>query len=183
MIFQLFVPFLLNSVKEHGNIVYMYKTKPNNSRTKQATAIKFWLRLVRVFKSICWRFGVFSIVRSRFIKGHLHRFFGLCRRLNNSRTKKAMTLKFWLRLARVLKSVSWKFGAFSIVCSPFIKSFSRIFCCVETTLKHTFAWNNIYLIALDFFFFLEYFWRGTGVLGLMGYFPHLSWRNYFFIMT
>ena len=35
--FQLFLPFLLNSVKKH-KIYYrcIYKTKPNNSRMKQA---------------------------------------------------------------------------------------------------------------------------------------------------
>ena len=40
--FQLFVPFLLNSVKKH-KIWYrcIYKTKPNNSRMKQATVWNF----------------------------------------------------------------------------------------------------------------------------------------------
>ena len=93
----------------------------NNSRTKRAMAVKFWLRLLRMFKSISWKFGAFSNVCSHFIKGHPHRLFGFCRRLNNPRTKLAMALKFWLRLVRMFKSISLKFGAFSIVDSHFIK--------------------------------------------------------------
>ena len=74
-----------------------------------------------MFRNISWKFGAFSIVCSRFIKGHLHRLFVSCRRLKNSRTKQAMTLKFWLRLVQMFKRIPWKFGAFSIVCSHFIK--------------------------------------------------------------
>ena len=52
---QLFVLLLLISEKEHKNIVYIYKTKPNNS----STTLKFWLRLAEVYKSISWTFGDF----------------------------------------------------------------------------------------------------------------------------
>ena len=80
-----------------------------------------------MLKSISWKFGAFSIVRSRFTKGHFHMFFVLCKHLNNSRTEKAMTFKFWLRLVQRMKSVSQKFGVFSIVHSRFIKGHFHMF--------------------------------------------------------
>ena len=108
-------------IKGHLRSFFWLCSGLNNSRTKQATTLKFWLRLVWMFKSISWKFAGFSIVLSRFIKGHFHSFFGLCRHLNNSRTKQATALKFWLRLVQMFKSISWTFGAFSIVRSPFMK--------------------------------------------------------------
>ena len=99
----------------YGNEIF------NNSRMNQATALTFCLRLVRVFISISWKFGSFSIVRSRVIRGHHHRFFGLRRRLNNLRPNQATALAFFLRLVRVFINISWKFGSFSIVCSRFTR--------------------------------------------------------------
>ena len=99
----------------YGNEIF------NNSRTNQATALKFCLRLLRVLLNISWKFGSFSIVRSRFTRGHHHRFFGLRRRLNNSRTNQATALRFCLRLFRDLRNISWKFGTFSIFRSRFTR--------------------------------------------------------------
>ena len=99
----------------YGNEIF------NNSRTNQATVLKFWVRLLQLLLNISWKFGSFLIVRSRFTRGHHHRFFGFRRRLKNSRRNKAMALKFCLSLVRVLISISWKFGSFSIVRSRFIR--------------------------------------------------------------
>ena len=43
-------------------------TQLNNSRTKHATALKFCLRFLWVFITFSWKFGVFPIVCSLFIK-------------------------------------------------------------------------------------------------------------------
>ena len=99
-------------------------------------ALKFWLRLVGVIKSISWKFGAFQVVRSRFIIGHLHRFFALCRHLHNSRMKKTVTLNFWLRLVQVFESIFWKSGAFPIVRSHFIEEFLHRFLVLLR------RWNN-----------------------------------------
>ena len=107
-------------IKGHLHRFFVSCRRLKNSRTKQAMILKFWLRLVQMFKRIPWKFGAFSIVCSHFIKGHHHRFFRLCRHLNNSRTKQATALKFWLTLVQMFKSISYKFGAFSIVDSGFI---------------------------------------------------------------
>ena len=68
-----------------------------------------------MFIYIFQNFDVFSIVRSRCIKGHLYSFFEFVRHLYNSRTKEALVLKFCLMIVRMFKSISSKFGGLSVV--------------------------------------------------------------------
>ena len=105
----------------HHHRFFGLRRRLNNSRTNQATGLRFCLRLFRVLLNISWKFGSFSIARSLFTRGHHHRFFGLRRHLNNSRKNQATVLKFCLRLVQVFLNIFWKFGVFSIVCSVFIK--------------------------------------------------------------
>ena len=81
------------------NIKFISKTNPNNSRRKEARALKFWLRLVCDFRNICWKFRIFSIVYSVFIKVRkitwkYRKIYRSSRpKINNSRTKQPTTLK------------------------------------------------------------------------------------------
>ena len=138
--FSSFSIVLSRFIKEHLHSFFGLRRCLNYSRTKQATALQFCVRLVRVFINISKKFGVFWILCSRFIKGHIDSFFGLCRRLNNSRMKQAAALKFCLRLVRVFENISWKFGSFSIVRSRVTTGhlLASFLCCVKIILKYTF---------------------------------------------
>ena len=114
------------------NIKFISKTNPNNSRRKEARALKFWLRLVCDFRNICWKFRIFSIVYSVFIKVRkitwkYRKIYRSSRpKINNSRTKQPTTLKCSLWVFHILKFVYPNFGTFSIV-YQLLLCFSTIF--------------------------------------------------------
>ena len=106
--FQLFVPFLLFFEKDLKNIIHISKSKPNKSRMNTATSLNFWLKLAQVFKSVCWKFGDFSMVCSIFIKVHktAQKYNRKYRSShwwpNNSRRKQPVALKFSLWLLKMI---------------------------------------------------------------------------------
>ena len=109
------------------NIKFISKTNPNNSRRKEARALKFWLRLVWDFRNICWKFRIFSIVYSVFIKVRkitwkYRKIYRSSRpKINKSTTKQPTTLKCALWVFHILKFVYPNFGTFSMVSPYFIK--------------------------------------------------------------
>ena len=114
------------------NIKFISKTNPNNSRRKEARALKFWLRLVWDFRNICWKFRIFSIVYSVFIKVRkitwkYRKIYRSSRpKINKSTTKQPTTLKCALWVFHILKFVYPNFGTFSIV-YQLLLCFSTIF--------------------------------------------------------
>ena len=114
------------------NIKFISKTNPNNSRRKEARALKFWLRLVWDFRNICWKFRIFSIVYSVFIKvrkitwKYRKIYRSSCPKINKSTTKQPTTLKCALWVFHILKFVYPNFGTFSIV-YQLLLCFSTIF--------------------------------------------------------
>ena len=74
MFFQLFVWFLLKSVKEHIIIKLIFilpLIKLNNSRTKPRMTWKLWLQVVQVLVITSPKFGGLAIVRSLLVKVRL----------------------------------------------------------------------------------------------------------------
>ena len=74
MIFQLFVRFLLKSIKENAIIKFIFilpLIKLNNSTTKLGKIWKLWFRVVPVLAMTCPKFGDFVNACSVFKKVHL----------------------------------------------------------------------------------------------------------------
>ena len=135
--FSIVCSSLLFFEKDLKNIIHISKSKPNKSRMNTATSLNFCLKLAQVFKSVCWKFGDFSMVCSIFIKVHKtaqkynRKYRSSHRWPNNSRRKQAAALKFSLWLLQVITMILVKFSGFSIVWSLFIKigtPLHRFFC-------------------------------------------------------
>ena len=99
--------FLSKAAKEHKIIFFLEKSKPTNSRTKQANDIEILTEVCssnHKYLLKVW-FQLFVPFLSEFAKEHQNIKYILKTKANNSRTKEGTTLKFCLTLARVFQRI------------------------------------------------------------------------------
>ena len=99
--------FLSKAAKEHKNIYFLEKSKPTNSRTKQANDIEILTEVCssnHKYLLKVW-FQLFVPFLSEFAKEHQNIKYILKTKANNSRTKEGTTLKFCLTLVRVFQRI------------------------------------------------------------------------------